>query len=476
MLKQYQEFEGVVPKSREYAALVEIGELYDKFQANSEVAVTALLNTFNRKKNAWQSVNKKFFETGNLDVSRLHDYKTSEDIFENGVSVRKGKNHGVTILVDWSGSMQAILVEVSMQIDIMVRFCQRARVPFQVLHFTDRSYENVVPELMEHAAEIRRNDGILPIVPTRVLKTLVSSDMPIQDQQKAMFRFFMFSGEQSSGFYWSEYGVTGDTYPLLSQLRREAPLSHLIGSTPIADSLMTLRYITKDFMQRNRVEIMNTILMTDGEENQGFPGYGGHKTSYMDNATGRTIEANPLLTGSMHPTNVNIAVKAYKAMTQSTVTGIYMTKSQSVGKTSVAKFFSRSISFNAANKIDSGKGFFDAKNIFDFDRFLAVTTANIIGYLKSSEIETSVKENKKPTAANVASAYVAAAEVKKSALWLSQQIAEQICSEFSEAGGKSSMDPNELSALMEECKKAQAEEDAEEALHDEDYGYQPRRW
>ena len=54
-----------------------------------------------------------------------------------------GKNHGVIMLVDWSGSMYDAIRETYEQSIVLTMFCRRVGIPHRVYAFTDAWREGV---------------------------------------------------------------------------------------------------------------------------------------------------------------------------------------------------------------------------------------------------------------------------------------------------------------------------------------------
>ena len=44
-------------------------------------------------------------KTGKLDMNRLAKYQIVDDVFKRVTYLPDGKNHGVNIMIDWSGSI-----------------------------------------------------------------------------------------------------------------------------------------------------------------------------------------------------------------------------------------------------------------------------------------------------------------------------------------------------------------------------------
>jgi inner membrane protein involved in colicin E2 resistance len=56
--------------------------------------------------------------------------------------VPKGKNHGFSILLDWSGSMSGILLPMVKQAISLAYFCRKMGIPFDIYNFNDGVAEN----------------------------------------------------------------------------------------------------------------------------------------------------------------------------------------------------------------------------------------------------------------------------------------------------------------------------------------------
>ena len=79
--------------------------------------------------------------TGILDTAVLHTYKFNEDLFKKVSVVPDGKNHGLIFILDWSGSMQNVMMDTIKQLFNLVWFCKKVNIPFEVYAFTN-SYPN----------------------------------------------------------------------------------------------------------------------------------------------------------------------------------------------------------------------------------------------------------------------------------------------------------------------------------------------
>lgn len=75
-------------------------------------------------------------KTGRISTRLLNKYKFSEDIFDRVVIRKDEKNHGLVILIDWSGSMGGMVRDTVEQVAALLVFCRRCGIPAQVFYFT----------------------------------------------------------------------------------------------------------------------------------------------------------------------------------------------------------------------------------------------------------------------------------------------------------------------------------------------------
>lgn len=60
----------------------------------------------------------------------LSTYKWNEDLFKHFTIKPNGKNHGFIVLLDWSGSMGGVILNVVKQMYTLTSFFRRIGVPF----------------------------------------------------------------------------------------------------------------------------------------------------------------------------------------------------------------------------------------------------------------------------------------------------------------------------------------------------------
>jgi hypothetical protein len=77
--------------------------------------------------------------TGTLDMNRLVFHRFDSDIFSRITKTRDGVNHGIYMLIDWSGSMTEHLQGIAEQVTILALFCRTVNIPFRISLFSDNA-------------------------------------------------------------------------------------------------------------------------------------------------------------------------------------------------------------------------------------------------------------------------------------------------------------------------------------------------
>ena len=223
-------------------------EIYQQFKRENSRIINYLIKEFEMRKAATEYQRSVDSPTGQLDSRKLATYKLNQDIFKKITEVAEGQQHGMIMLVDWSGSMVDCIDDVLRQSIILATFCRQAEIPFKVLAFTngypkrhhyDR-FENLSPE--EKAA---LNDQKSWSLDECHLLELLTSKMSNTDFTKMC-------------------------EILLDQPYRRSR-RYQMYSTPLNEALVYLSNYIGVFMKENSVEKMSLITLTDGE---------GHSLSY----------------------------------------------------------------------------------------------------------------------------------------------------------------------------------------------------
>ena len=108
---------------------------YNTFKKDTQKTVNYLCKQFEMKKSADDYRRAATSKTGVLDTNKLHTYKYNDDIFKKVTIIPEGKNHGLVMYLDWSGSMQHQLLDTLKQTYNLIWFCKKSGIPFRVYAF-----------------------------------------------------------------------------------------------------------------------------------------------------------------------------------------------------------------------------------------------------------------------------------------------------------------------------------------------------
>jgi hypothetical protein len=231
-------------------------KLLNEFRAKNDRYIGLLAKEFEMRKAAKSFSKSKLSNTGDIDISKVYNYKIDDQIFRKVMRVPKGKSHGLVMLVDKSGSMYENMAGTIEQLLILVSFCRKVNIPFVAYGFGD---ETGVRKLDFPNADIydrtlnkqfTSNNGDLALS-TVFLREMINSRMSASDFNKAMIAMIMLmhSYTKSNGYR--------NSFRL--------PESESLSNTPLNSALVALKPVVENFKKVNNIEISNIIIMHDGD-------------------------------------------------------------------------------------------------------------------------------------------------------------------------------------------------------------------
>jgi hypothetical protein len=216
---------------------------YEEYKKSAQKSVNYLVKQFEMKKSADAYARASVSKTGVLDTNKLHTYRYNEDIFKKVTIIPDGKSHGLIMLLDWSGSMQNVLMDTLRQTYNLIWFCRKVNIPFRVYAFQS-GYDR--PKSL-HTGEVVENT--LHISDDFKLLEFFSSQM----NTKAIDKQMQYIWAQAWGQVGhSEHGAHG---------------LYGLGGTPLAEATMCMREAVNRMKQLEKVQKVNVISLTDGEAN-----------------------------------------------------------------------------------------------------------------------------------------------------------------------------------------------------------------
>jgi hypothetical protein len=222
--------------------------LLTKFEAKNKNPIAYLVKEFEMKKKAAELRRVTVSDTGTLDTNKLHTYKFNDDIFRKIGSVAEGKNHGIVMFIDWSGSMMDNLSGTIEQLITMATFCRKVNIPFDVYAFSTECNKGIRKEY------VPTTNGQLQIDNFSLLNILSSS------MKNATYRKFA-----------NDLLQVAEAYQPYVNHRRNYKSNFIcdnmkLGGTPLNATIQVASNVVNDFRKRTRSEIVNVIFLTDGED------------------------------------------------------------------------------------------------------------------------------------------------------------------------------------------------------------------
>ena len=220
-----------------------------------------MLKEFEMRKSANQYYKTKEHKTGVIDIRKLASYKIKEEIFKTIQSLPKGKNHGMVMLMDWSGSMSGVLKDVIKQVYLMTSFCKIANIPFTVLAFTN-GISDTNPEKIATDAERDKvfgqryisYDDKLSIEENHARRAMAVKQLDVE-----MFKVVEILSNKMSKDEYNKMGAL-----LFSGVYKDVS-NYRLASTPLNESLYYMIDFLPKFKKLNNVQKLSFIVLTDGE-------------------------------------------------------------------------------------------------------------------------------------------------------------------------------------------------------------------
>ena len=235
---------------------------YREFVKESDSFVRQLVAQFERRKAADEIRRERPKQTGMLNLDRLHQYRTHDDIFISKIVKQDGKNHGIVFMLDFSGSMDSHLKACFLQTLQLIWFCEKAKIPFEVFGFTEihrtqydvdfrRAYENHVRKYgttdgfdLSDGHILRECPNAMMIGATKLINLCSSTDKP-EDRERTLA--------------FLHGAIVGHTHSRGEALR--------LGGTPTVEAVAIVSEFMKDWVTANNIQIPTLMVVTDGQPN-----------------------------------------------------------------------------------------------------------------------------------------------------------------------------------------------------------------
>jgi len=237
----------------------------NKIASKNRKIINHMAKEFEMKQSAKRSAKAFTGKTGQLDMNRLAKYQIVEDVFKRAVYLPDGKNHGITVLLDWSGSISNQVCDLLEQTIILAEFCRKVQIPHRMYLFSDtfqdeRGYGD---DSADRIVELFSNE-----MTTRQYKEMYTYVC-------ALWNHFRFNSHNWRGYEkffatWREW--FGESYRNEEEnyisVPRFLPYKWELGGTPLDSSLVYMRKLLPEFNKKYSIEKSILTIITDGESHQ----------------------------------------------------------------------------------------------------------------------------------------------------------------------------------------------------------------
>ena len=240
----------------------EVTAKWTEWRKSNQKVVNYMVKEFELKKKADEFKRASTAKSGELDMSKIYSYKYNDDLFKRVTTVTGGKNHGFSMLLDWSGSMAGNMAATIDQMLNLVMFCKKVKIPFEVYAFSDHydemNYDDTDMKKMEIRAKrkVKRDAALSQPVGTLIpssrdvsLLTLFNSEMKLSEFNDACKGMLALRECLANGRFY----------------RFDIPTQLQLGGTPLDDALVLMPDVIKKFRERTRVQVANLVVLTDGD-------------------------------------------------------------------------------------------------------------------------------------------------------------------------------------------------------------------
>ena len=261
-----------------------VSKFTKNFINKNKSVVNYMAKEFEMKKAASAYNKSQQAKTGELNMDKLHLYKIKDDIFNRVEITPDGKNHGIVMAIDWSGSMSNDIEATLEQAFLLSMYCRKINIPFQLYAFSDGYYrgryedgEYISSQNLTYGRQAKENEAL---VRELALLEIVNDKMKTSEYQRAMENWFQIV--KSMSYTWR--------YDQDPEYDRDAnlPGKLYLSGTPLDATLFVMRDLLNDFQYTNNLDIVSFVCLTDGQSHSNFPS----GTVLVDRKINQTFQLN----------------------------------------------------------------------------------------------------------------------------------------------------------------------------------------
>ena len=231
-----QPYKAIVEDFKQLNISPERLQTYQNFKIANTKLVNLMVQEFNMRKAAAEYKQTRVSKSGAIDAAKLCQYRVADDIFQRYQISATATNHGIMILLDWSGSIDRELRELVGQVITVVEFCRRVNIKYEVYAFSTMFEQR-------WSRRIHQYDCPEP--------TLVS------DSNVTMLQFFTNAMTAAETDLIAKVLYTKRFYGLTN---------YHLNSTPLVVATAFAYENLGAFQAKHNLEKVNLVILTDGQD------------------------------------------------------------------------------------------------------------------------------------------------------------------------------------------------------------------
>jgi hypothetical protein len=254
-----------------------------KFKKDSSKTVMYLVKEFEMKKAATAYKRATTDKTGVIDSLKLKNYKFSDDIFKRLTVLPNSKNHGMIMLLDWSGSMCDIMNKTVHQLCNLVWFCQKINIPFEVYLFKDvQDKKDDTKEYfkLKNGNMFAEKSQLVNVASHRMKKTIL---------HESLLHLYSMANYFNRNYSYSYDNIAEKGYAI------PVDQNYHLTSTPLNEAIIMCNKLIPLFQAKYKVEKLSFITLTDGESNSEISSYTVDNSKAYNKSTGGRYDAQTII-------------------------------------------------------------------------------------------------------------------------------------------------------------------------------------
>ena len=248
---------------------------FKKLESKNKAIINHMAKEFEMRQTALSSRHAFTGKTGKLDMNRLAKYQIVDDVFKRVTYLPDGKNHGVNIMLDWSGSICNEVQDLLEQTFILTMFCRKVNIPHRVYLFSDNIAKKAVDPDSDEQYWRRRCGYLVEIFSNEMnskeykemfinMSTLYNHYMTDNCRYGRGGKFAKKLEAWNNWFEGCEYIDGEDQYWIDMPTDVYPSSKYSLGGTPLDTTLVAMRGLLPQFNKAYGIEKSILTVITDG--------------------------------------------------------------------------------------------------------------------------------------------------------------------------------------------------------------------